>query len=62
MQHTANARCCIVSGVSGGNCFIIRMTGADKTREEEHGGSIIITVLLLYILTYRSQIPYIHLV
>ena len=59
MQHTANARCCIVSGVSVGNCFIIRMTGADK--KEEHAGSIIITVLS-YILTYRSQIPYIHLV
>ena len=33
----------------------------ELTREEEHGGSIIITVLL-YILTYCSQIPYIHLV
>ena len=32
----------VVSGMSVGICFVIRMTGAlELTREEEHGGSIV---------------------
>ena len=43
------ARCCIVSGMSVGNCFIIRMTGADKRRKARRKHNNSSTVVYTYL-------------